>query len=207
MKQDIVVIDYGMGNLRSVAKALERLGIAAVVSSDPVIIEKAEKLILPGVGHFAYGMEKLRQLDIVDLLNHRILDLHTPVLGICLGMQLMTRFSEEGNVEGLNWIDAKTIRFPVEFALRKIKVPHIGWNNTTRNNNHSFWENISQEDLFYFVHSYYVSCTNRQDSLFQSTYGITFDSGFLHENIIGVQFHPEKSHKSGLKLLKNFINL
>jgi glutamine amidotransferase len=152
-------------------------------------------------------MDKLRHLDLIELLNNKVLVEKTPILGICLGMQLMTGFSEEGNVAGLSWVDAKTVRFPLDFAERKIKVPHIGWNNTTWNSNHLFGNNITTDDLFYFVHSYYVTCRNRQDSLFESSYGLSFDSGFMHENIIGVQFHPEKSHKSGLKLLQNFINL
>jgi glutamine amidotransferase len=197
MKERIVIIDYGMGNLRSVAKALERLGIQAQITSDKSAIENAVKLILPGVGHFAYAMDKLKQLDLIPLLDNKILDQKTPILGICLGMQLMTSFSEEGNVEGLNWIPAKTLRFPIEFSQRKIKVPHIGWNTTLKNQSHPLTENISSEDLFYFVHSYYVKTADRINSLFESTYGLTFDSGITQGNIMGVQFHPEKSHKSG----------
>ena len=200
----LVIVNYGMGNLRSVAKAFERIGIRVTISSSPEVIRDAEKLILPGVGHFTYGMERLKELGLTEVLNEKVLKQKTPILGICLGMQLMTRQSEEGDAAGFGWIDALTVKFPPEVNGNKIKVPHIGWNNVEINHPHPVCNGIEKDDLFYFVHSYYVSCSNPEDSMLRSTYGISFDSGISHENIIGVQFHPEKSHKAGMEILRRF---
>lgn len=203
----IVVIDYGMGNLRSVGKAFERLGSKVITTSLKDDIMKADKIIIPGVGHFKYGMEKLNSLKLVDVLNKKVLEEKVPVLGICLGMQLMTSYSEEGDVAGLNWIGANTKMFRFEGKNSIFKVPHMGWNGVSTIKESPLMNNISPPDQFYFVHSYYVSCKNADDVLLHTDYGLTFDSGFRRENIFGVQFHPEKSHKTGLRLLKNFLEI
>lgn len=196
----ITIIDYGMGNLRSVQKAFQHINIEAVSSSDPATVAKADKLLLPGVGHFANGMKRLKETGLLEVLNQKVLIEKTPVLGICLGMQLMTSHSEEGDVEGLNWVSARTRKFRSE----GLKIPHMGWNNVHVAKPALIAEGINDSNMFYFVHSYYVSCEQSNDVLFETTYGDTFVSGFQKENITGVQFHPEKSYKSGFTLLKNF---
>jgi len=202
---NIVIIDYGMGNLRSVEKAFQRLGINPKISylSDDIL--NADKLVLPGVGHFKKGMDNLYQLGIIDSLKESVIVKKKPVIGICLGMQLMTKYSEEGNCEGLGWIKAETIKF--SFDDIKLKIPHMGWNNLFVKNNTSLLKNINEEDFFYFIHSYYVSCNNEKDILSETKYVYDFVSCFQRDNIFGCQFHPEKSHDAGLKLLKNFANL
>ena len=198
----IVVIDYGMGNLRSVLKAFERLSVDVIVSSAKDEINKASKIVLPGVGHFERGVQRLYNLDLVEILNRKVINENIPVLGICLGMQLMTNFSEEGSGNGLSWIDAKTVRF--NFHNNYIKVPHTGWNNIIEKKDHSILNGLNNMNLYYFTHSYYVVCNSSEDILTTTSYGVDFVSSFQKENIIGMQFHPEKSHEAGLQILKNF---
>lgn len=201
----VFIIDYGMGNLRSVQKALERMGVKCVISSNPEEILRADKLILPGVGHFKKGMENLKNMNLLDSLNKAVLDSRISILGICLGMQLMTKFSEEGNCAGLDWINAKTSKF--DFHNNKFKIPHMGWNNLFIKNNTTLLRNINENDFFYFVHSYNISCENENEVLAKTNYGYDFVSVFQKDNIFGCQFHPEKSHEAGLRILKNFIDL
>jgi len=203
----IVIIDYGMGNLRSIEKAFQRLNAAVIVSNRYKEIEKANRLVLPGIGHFSNGMKKLKELDLLNVLNFKVKEQNTLILGICLGMQLMTNFSQEGEVEGLRWIDACTVKFSFyEIKNPFLKIPHMGWNNIKVRKNHFLYNNLSENDHFYFAHSYHVICSNQEDVLFSSNYGVEFTSGISHQNMNGVQFHPEKSHFSGLTLLNNFIN-
>ncbi len=202
---NILIIDYGMGNLRSVEKAFFRLGITPKISSCHHDILNADKLILPGVGHFKNGMLNLRVMGLIGPLNEAVLIRKIPILGICLGMQLMTEFSEEGNCEGLKWIKAKTVKF--SFNSMKLKIPHIGWNRLNLLRGNDLLKNINSNDLFYFIHSYYVKCENKNDILTTTYYGIDFVSSFNNQNIFGCQFHPEKSHSKGLEILKKFINL
>lgn len=198
----ITIVDYGMGNIRSVQKIFQRLNIRVQITSDHKEILNADKLLLPGVGHFANGMKKLEETGLKEILNQQVLINKTQIMGICLGMQLMTKCSAEGNVEGLGWIDAETIKF--NFENQKLKIPHMGWNQVDVKKNTTMSNNISADDLFYFVHSYFVSCNQEKDVLFQSDYGDSFVSGFEKDNIVGVQFHPEKSHRSGMRLIQNF---
>ena len=204
----VTIIDYGLGNLRSVQKAFERLNVKAIITNDIKEIAEAEKLVLPGVGHFVKGMHYLKELKLIDILNTKVMLDKTPILGICLGMQLMTEFSEEGNCEGLGWIEAKTIRFNYNGngTGHGLKIPHMGWNDIRFVKSTALKNELETSSSFYFVHSYYVNCKDENDRLTRTEYGIEFDSGFQRENITGVQFHPEKSHAAGLKLLKNFIN-
>jgi len=197
----IVIIDYGMGNLHSVLKAFRRIGADAIVSSKGEDIQKAEKLVLPGVGHFKKGMENLEKRGLIEILNKKIIGEKTPILGICLGMQLFTKFSEEGDAGGLGWIDARTIKFNLG---DKFRVPHMGWNNIKIEKDNKIFSNLNKEDYFYFVHSFHVNCKNKEDILSITEYGKKFISAIQKENIIGVQFHPEKSHDAGLEILKNF---
>jgi glutamine amidotransferase len=201
----IAIIDYGMGNLRSVQKAFERIGLQAGIVSEPGQLKNYTKIILPGVGHFSKGMKNLEETGLADALKEEVLGMKKQILGICLGMQLLTSFSEEGNCEGLNFVDAETLRFPPGNAL--LKIPHMGWNEIIPEKASPLLQGIEKESFMYFVHSYFVRCRQRNDVLLSAEYGIRFDAGFEHDNISGFQFHPEKSYKAGLQLMKNFISL
>jgi glutamine amidotransferase len=201
--QKIVIIDYGMGNLRSVFNKFKRLNINVMISSKPGDILSADKLILPGVGHFANGMKNLKEYGLLEIINEKVLIRKTPILGICLGMQLFTKYSEEGNSEGLGWFDAQTIRFKISDS--KIwKVPHIGWNTLSINKDHHLLHQIDTKSMFYFVHSYHVVCNEENDILTKTTYNYEFVSGITKNNICGIQFHPEKSHDAGALMLENY---
>jgi imidazole glycerol-phosphate synthase subunit HisH len=201
----ILIIDYGVGNLKSLQNQFKRLGFEAIISSDVNMIDDADKLILPGVGHFAYGMKRLQELGIVDVLNKKVIKEKTPILGICLGMQIFTEWSEEGNIKGLGWLKAKTIRFNFNDQIKKYKIPHMGWNTIDIKKDSKLFKNIENGSLFYFVHSYYVVCTEKVDVLATTDYGCIFDSAIQKGNIYGTQFHPEKSFDKGLQFLKNFV--
>lgn len=197
----IVIVDYGLGNLGSVKKAINRVGYGCLVSNNPDEIKSADKLILPGVGNFKVGIENLKSKNLVKILEEEVLEKKKPILGICLGMQLMTSSSEEGLCEGLNWVGGFTQRFPDSDNL---KIPHMGWNTLRFENHHTIYNEISEQDFFYFVHSYYVTGVEPKYKISETEYGLGFVSSFAKENIIGCQFHPEKSHDAGLKLLRNF---
>jgi imidazole glycerol-phosphate synthase subunit HisH len=199
----IAIIDYGMGNLGSIRNMLKKVGADSLITADPEIICQADKLILPGVGSFDAGMKNLHDSGFVPVLTECVMKNKTPILGICLGMQLMTRMSEEGNLPGLGWVDAETIKFAPP-AESKLKVPHMGWNIVHSVKPSPLLTGAEIEERFYFVHSYYVRCRNRDDVLLVTEYDHLFDAAFSCDNIAGVQFHPEKSHKFGMRLLRNF---
>lgn len=199
---NITIIDYGMGNIRSIVKALERIHVTVNVSADHDVIANASKLILPGVGHFSNGMKRLQELNLIEILNKKVVSEKIPILGICLGMQLFTSYSEEGDCNGLGWVDARTIKFSINNRI--FKIPHMGWNNLIVKKKSVILTGIEDSDTFYFVHSFHVVCSNFIDVLCITNYGMDFTSVFQCDNIIGMQFHPEKSHKAGLQLLKNF---
>ncbi len=202
----ITIIHYGMGNLGSIVNMFKRIGVATEVTNSLPSIQRAEKLILPGVGAFDAAMQRIHAIDgLKETLDEKVLVKKTPILGICLGMQLFTQSSEEGAEKGLGWINAKTVRFPQGIGL---KIPHMGWNVVRFTKSYPLnLGMLDEEQRFYFVHSYYVRCENREDILGETSYGINFTSVIQHENIIGAQFHPEKSHRFGMRLLKNFANL
>jgi imidazole glycerol-phosphate synthase subunit HisH len=199
----ITIIDYGMGNHFSVKKAFNRIGIDVVITNDISIIQKSNKLILPGVGHYSKGMGNIRKLKLDKILYKLIMEDRIPVLGICLGMQLLLKYSEEGKCAGLGLIDLNVKKF----NLGDLKVPHIGWNSVLINNDSCLFDGINDDELFYFVHSYFVQNNEKEKEInFGITnYGHSFVSTLSINNIHGVQFHPEKSHDQGLKLLDNFI--
>lgn len=197
----IVIIDYGMGNLGSIANMIKKVGSQCIITSDLEKIKNATKLILPGVGSFDNGMKNLKELGMIEVLNQKILIEKTPILGICLGMQLMTKSSEEGSLPGLEWIDARTEKFVSD----NLKIPHMGWNIIRHQKESKLFDALEDEKRFYFVHSYRVSCNHKEDILTHTNYTQDFVSSFEKENIIGVQFHPEKSHKFGMSLIKNFV--
>jgi len=199
----ITIVDYGIGNLGSIRNMLKKIGFDSQISDRPEIIKDASKLIMPGVGAFDAGMRQLNASGLVPYLEEKVLQEKTPVLGICLGMQLLTRRSEEGTSPGLGWIDAEVKRF-LPPPGSKLKVPHMGWNIAKPAKVTGMTANVESEERYYFVHSYYVHCQNREDVLLSGEYGQVFDAAFERGNIIGVQFHPEKSHKFGMRLLRNF---
>lgn len=195
-----------MGNLNSVKRKLSRLGIGALISNRPSEIAKADKLILPGVGHFQKAVENIKQLQLWDILNETVLIKKKPILGICLGMQLMASHSEEGDAKGLGWFDADVIKFRVKDNL-KYKVPHTGWNQIIKTKESLLMKDVPDLSEFYFVHSYHFKCNDSADILNETDYEYRFTSAVEKENIFGVQYHPEKSHDIGEELLKNFISL
>ncbi|MDP2175519.1 MAG: imidazole glycerol phosphate synthase subunit HisH [Bacteroidota bacterium] len=202
----IVIIDYGLGNPMSIKNMLKKCGAMDVeLSHQTDKLFQADRLILPGVGHFKKGMDNLSQLGLISILNELVIDREKPILGICLGMQLMTSFSEEGHILGLNWIEAQTNKF--KFGNPDIKIPHMGWNDTEfvkqPFNDLDFEENPPR---FYYTHSYFVECKDETDVLCYANYEKKFHAGFLKNNIMGLQFHPEKSHVFGQKLLSEFLN-
>ena len=206
MVSKIVIVDYGMGNLQSVFRKFSLLGITPVVSKELSTIKTADKLVLPGVGHFGKAIENLKTLGLYDVLNHSVLNKKTPILGICLGMQLMTNQSEEGDVMGFGWVDAKVEKFRINNTL-EYKVPHVGWNQVDIKKESRLMTGISNLSEFYFVHSYACKCNDKDDVLNVSNYEIEFDSAFEKDNIFGVQYHPEKSFEAGKTLINNFVLL
>lgn len=203
----IVVIDYDCGNIGSILNMLKKIGAQAKISSSVDDIRNAEKLILPGVGSFDTGISNLKEKAFWEVLNYKALDQKVPILGICLGMQLMTKRSEEGKMAGLGWFDAETLKFPTTSNEGKIRVPHMDWEYVFLQKESKLFKDMYEEPRFYFVHSYYISCSNKEDITTLSNYSLDFVSAFEKDNLYGVQFHPEKSHKYGLKLLQNFSDL
>lgn len=203
----ITIIDYNMGNIASIQNMLKKIGEDSIVTSNPKDIEVAEKLILPGVGAFDYGMRSLHELNLVESIKKRVLNDGIPILGICLGMQLMTASSEEGILPGLGLFDAKTLKFVKTEEYPDLKIPHMGWNYVDKTKDSNLFQALDEETRFYFVHSYYVKCNDPSDVLATAEYGDRFACSIGKKNIYGVQFHPEKSHKFGMKLLKNYVEL
>jgi glutamine amidotransferase len=200
----IVVVDYGVGNLGSIINMLKKVGVKAVVSSEPDMLQQAEKLILPGIGAFDVGMNKLNERGLVPLLNYLALEKKVPFLGLCLGLQLMTKKSEEGLAQGLGWFDAETVRFRFGAEQTHLKVPHMGWNMIDVCRPHPLFTDLEALSRFYFVHSYHVQSHDPEAVLAETDYGFRFHSILGKGNLLGAQFHPEKSHKYGMRLLKNF---
>lgn len=201
----IVIVDYGVGNVGSVLNMFRKIGAKARVSGDAAEIAAADKLLLPGVGHFGHGMGRLAATGLIPVLEEHALIRRKPVLGICLGMQMMTRGSEESEVPGLGWVDAFTHRLPSDNGLR---VPHMGWNVVRPAANAQLFEHAAPEpERFYFVHSYGVRAARAEQVAASCVYGIEFVASFQADNLYGVQFHPEKSHLFGMALLRKFAAL
>lgn len=200
----IAIVDYGMGNVGSIKNMLKRVGATTTVTSDPQTLAAATKVILPGVGAFDNAMSRINGSGLRAVLDHKALVERVPVLGICLGMQLLTRGSEEGTAKGLGWIPADTRRFP---AREGLKVPHMGWNACRAATPSRLTQGLEDEPRFYFVHSYYVAADRPEHSILKTTYGLEFDSAVQQGNVYGAQFHPEKSHRYGMRLLQNFAEM
>lgn len=201
----IGIIDYGMGNIGSICNMLKYIGVDNIVSREKNELSQCDKLILPGVGHFDLAMTNLSAYKLDTLLEEFVMSKKIPILGICLGMQLLCKDSEEGNKNGLGLISAKVRKFkpPPESNL---KVPHMGWSNVSFTDHNPLSQGLDNQARFYFVHSYYVECLNQNDIWGRSEYGHPFVSAFVRDNIVGVQFHPEKSHKFGVQLFRNFVD-
>jgi imidazole glycerol-phosphate synthase subunit HisH len=198
----IQIINYGLGNLGSVQNMLKRINVTSTIVKNPKDL-RAEKIILPGVGSFDTGMGNLLNEGWIETLNEKVVKDKVPTLGICLGMQLMTNRSDEGHLGGLGWIEGEVLKFP----SNGLKTPHMGWNVVRPTQEGSILESDKPELRFYFVHSYFVKVHRDSDQLGITNYGGEFTSAFRRDNVYGVQFHPEKSHKFGMTVLKNFASL
>lgn len=199
----ISIVDYGMGNLGSIQNMLKKIGAESCIVSDEEGINKSEKLILPGVGHFDRAMSRIENSGLKAPLTQRVMESKVPVLGICLGMQIMTNGSEEGKLPGFGWISGKSVRFQPDNP--SIKVPHMGWNMVERVNSSPLTNGFDDDETrFYFVHSYHIVLEKSDEEMFRCVHGIKFTAAFCKGNIFGVQFHPEKSHRFGKQLLANF---
>jgi len=204
----ITIIDYGAGNIRSIQNMLKRIGVQSIISSEASVIADADKLILPGVGHFDHGMRNLKNSGLIDVMNEKVVKEEVPFLGICLGAQLLGNGSEEGTEDGLGWIPMNVVAFDRSRLSNELKVPHMGWNTIEIN---SAQPNVLFKDLegqpkFYFVHSFHMQPIDDELVLSTSNYGYDFTSAVQFKNVFGVQFHPEKSHAFGMNLLKNFAS-
>jgi glutamine amidotransferase len=200
----IVVIDYGLGNIHSVIGAVEKLGHKAVSSSRIEDMEKADKLILPGVGAFSDGMANLKKLGLIEPLTKIVVEGKKPILGICLGCQLMCKESFEfGHHQGLGWIDASVIK--LEPNKKDLRIPHVGWDELKQAKQSLLFEGIPEDALFYYTHSFHAKCHNQNLVIGECNYGGIFTAAFQDKNIFGTQFHPEKSQMHGLELLRNFL--
>lgn len=199
----IAIIDYDIGNITAVANMLLRLGIRCTITAKQEEVERAERIILPGNGSFDACMQNLRASGLIPVLEHKVLEQNTPLLGICVGAQMLGSDSSEGTERGLGWLDMRVRRFP-DFA--GLRVPHMGWNQVRpKSNSHPLTRDMEAESRFYFVHSYYMEPADPDDVLLLAHYGIDFAAGVSRGNISGVQFHPEKSHRFGKQLLVSFV--
>lgn len=204
-KNMLTIIDYNLGNIKSVINAFNYLGVSTKITNDKKIIKNSSKILLPGVGSFKKAMENIKKLELEEIINELVLIKKIPVLGICLGMQLLTQSSEEdGFTKGFEFIDGKISRFKSDL---KLSIPHIGFNSVDNNEDNILFKNIENNSDFYFVHSYKLEYEQKKYNTGLTDYGERFISTFQKDNIFGVQFHPEKSQSNGLKLLKNFANL
>jgi len=203
----ITLIDYGVGNIFAFQNVYKRLDIPTTIAKTPADLEDVQKLILPGVGAFDYAMEQLNGSGMRQKLDELVLEKKIPVIGICVGMQMMGNRSDEGTSEGLKWIDADILKFDENLIHHRTKLPHMGWNDVSPIKGNPLFEGLDREGIFYFLHSYYFKCNNPGDIIATSDYGISFTSAVNSNNVYGIQFHPEKSHQYGEKLLHNFAKL
>jgi glutamine amidotransferase len=203
----VTIVDYGVGNIFAFQNVFKRLDIQTKIARSVTDLNEVEKLILPGVGSFDYAMNQLNISGMRERLDELVLNKKVPVIGICVGMQMMGNRSDEGNLEGLKWIDAEILKFNERLIEQRTKLPHMGWNDVIPIENHPLFIGLEEEAIFYFLHSFYFKCNNPNDSIATSVYGLSFSSAVNHNNIYGIQFHPEKSHHFGEKLLYNFAKL
>lgn len=203
----IAIINYGSGNIQAIGNIYSRLNIPFVVAEQPDDLKKATKIILPGVGAFDQAITELEKSGLRQALDDHILHIKKPVLGICVGMQILAESSEEGVLKGLGWIDGSVRKFDHSRFIQATHLPHMGWNDVEPVKNNYLFNDVGPGARYYFLHSYYFSCSRHEDVLATTDYGGQFASAVNSENIYGVQFHPEKSHQAGIQLLKNFSTL
>ena len=203
----VTIIDYGVGNIFAFQNVFKRLNIPSRIAKSEDDLTNIDKLILPGVGHFDYAMSQLNKSGMRNRLDELVLIEKIPVIGICVGMQMMARKSDEGILDGLGWIEAEVKKFDESTINHHTKLPHMGWNDVTPNKNHPLFRGLEKEAIFYFLHSFYFKCLDEKNSISKTDYGINFSSSVQNDNIYGIQFHPEKSHSYGEKLLENFAKL
>ena len=203
----ITIIDYGVGNINAFVNVYKRLNIRTKIAKSPEELIGAKKIILPGVGSFDCAMEALNKSGMRQKLEELVLLKKIPILGVCVGMQMMANASEEGDLDGLKWLDASVLKFDVEKIKFSTKLPHMGWNEVLTCNENLLFNNFEANTMFYFLHSYYFKCKNIEDTIAISNYGDNFTVAVNKNNIFGVQFHPEKSHQYGENVLLNFAKL
>ncbi len=203
----ITLIDYGVGNINAFVNVYKRLDIPVKIAKTAEDLEDAQKLILPGVGHFDHAMTQLNNSGMREKLDFLVIEKKTPVIGICVGMQMMGNYSEEGNMEGLKWIDASVKKFDESKIHQVTRLPHMGWNDVSPKKDLKLFLGLEKDAIFYFLHTYYFECNNPFDVMAVTNYGIEFASAAHHENKYGIQFHPEKSHHYGEILLHNSAKL
>jgi len=203
----ITLIDYGVGNIFAFQNVYKRLNIPTKIAKTQDDLAETKKLILPGVGSFDFAMKQLNASGMREKLDELVLEKKVPVIGICVGMQMMGNRSDEGKLEGLKWIDSEILKFDESLIEQRTKLPHMGWNDVVPVKNHPLFVGLEKEAIFYFLHSFYFKCNKPTDSIAVSDYGLSFSSAVNKDNIYGIQFHPEKSHQYGEKLLHNFAKL
>lgn len=202
----ISIVDYGLGNIRAFENIYRRLGIPVMPVQSVEQLSKASKIILPGVGAFDWAMQRLGESGMMDPLHDLVQRQKVPVLGVCVGMQIMAKSSEEGRLPGLGWIDATVKRFDESILNQHTQVPHMGWNDVDARNSCPLFSGV-ETPTYYFLHSYFLEPTSKTDVIGYSNYGIKFASAIACDNVYATQFHPEKSHQWGIQLLKNFAEL
>ncbi len=203
----IAIVNYGSGNIQAIGNIYNRLNISFIIAEKSEDLERATKIILPGVGAFDRAMSELEKSGMRAVLDEHVLLKKKPVLGICVGMQLLAKSSEEGFLDGLGWIDGEVKKFDHASFKQATHLPHMGWNNVVPIKDNQLFENVDLSSGYYFLHSYYFSCNKKEDILAVTNYGEQFASAVNSGNIYGTQFHPEKSHHAGIQLLKNFANI
>ena len=203
----IAIINYGSGNVQAIANIYHKLSIPHVITDKEEELRAASKLVLPGVGAFDEVMARLNESGLREILDELVLEKKIPVIGVCVGMQILAESSEEGEIDGLGWINGTVKKIDVSNLLHKPHLPHMGWNVATPIRSHSLLENLDIDKGFYFLHSYCFHCNEEEDALMATDYGEKITSAVNHDNIFGTQFHPEKSHGNGIQIFKNFANL
>ena len=202
----IIIVDYGVGNLGSVKNMLKKAGFESILASDEATVEKASRIILPGIGAFDHCMKRFNASGLRPLVTKKVIEDKIPLLGICVGLQMLMENSEEGSEPGLGWIAGRTVKFRKE-SLGDLKIPHMGWTDVNLSKPSVLTENLGDQPRFYFVHSFHVVPVQKEDELLEANYGYDFAAGVSRDNIFGVQFHPEKSAAIGERILKNFIQI
>jgi len=203
----ITIINYGCGNIKAIQNVYNKLSVKTKVASHNEDLKDAQKLILPGVGAFDFAMQKLLDSGMMDIINELVLQKKIPVLGICVGVQLMAKTSEEGSLNGLGWINGEVKKFDEKRLEKRVNLPHMGWNDVYPVKSSPLFNELENEGKFYFLHSYYLSVIDKSQIIAKSDYSGEFVCAVNQGNVYGVQFHPEKSHRYGVKLLENFANL